>query len=74
MLYQVILSLAVIALMLANHQRQQMYGGGAVFFGMSLCGVAFVAATFYPDGGPIAASIQALSFAMLPPLYFCYIK
>ncbi len=73
-LYQVIISLAVIALLLANRQRQGLYGGGKVFFGLCFCAVAYVSAAFYPQGGPVAASIQALSFAMLPPLYFCNTK
>jgi diguanylate cyclase (GGDEF)-like protein len=74
MLYQVIISLAVIALLLANRQRQGLHGGGRVFFGLCFCAIAYVSAAFYPTGGPIAASIQALSFAMLPPLYFCNTK
>lgn len=74
MLYQVIISLAVIALLLANRQRQGLHGGGRVFFGLCFCAIAYVSAAFYPAGGPIAASIQALSFAMLPPLYFCNTK
>lgn len=73
-LYQVIISLAVIALLLANRQRQGLYGGGKVFFGLCFCAIAYVSAAFYPNGGPIAASIQAISFAMLPPLYFCNTK